>query len=157
MKKCCPSFPIAFIIVFALGAFLYYQYSFRAVSKINFKENGFFIQKDDKGIEYFEPKDLEYQLCFYSSHQENWKDFLNQQSKDYQNKILAVDLYQSGIIQDNKIVNLKVGSHGLLELINRFEIKKVPICFKIKQNKEKKELYEKPKENGVYKLFNFQK
>ncbi|CAM2852685.1 hypothetical protein [Helicobacter burdigaliensis] len=156
MKKCCPSFPIAFIVIFAIGAFLYYQYSFSSVLKINFKENGFFIQKE-KEIEFFEPKELEYHLCFYSSHQENWKEFLIQQSKKYQNKILAIDLYQNGNIQDNKIVNLKVSSRGLLNLINGFEIKQVPLCFALKQNKENPYSYEKLKENGIYKLLNFKK
>lgn len=153
MKKCCPGFPIAFIIVFAVGAFLYYQYSFTSISKIHFDQDSFYEEKDG-AINLFEPMSKKYQLCFYSSYTPKWKEFL--EGKIEQNEsILAIDMYQLGHNDFKEIIDLKVSSGVMLKLIHEFDIRAFPQCFLIKQNQENLMLYERVKDKGIYKLLNF--
>ena len=155
MKKCCPAFPIAFVIIFAVGAFIYYQYSFSAISKIDFSQFPFYYAKE-KEVVLFEPKKKQYQLCFFSSNQERGMDFLKeQQIKNPKEEILAVDLYQKDEKQTEGIVFLRIGSKTLLGLIHQFELRDVPQCFFIRQSEESPMLYQRPKEIGIYKLLNF--
>ncbi|WP_104722260.1 hypothetical protein [Helicobacter mesocricetorum] len=153
MKKCCPGFPIAFIIVFAVGTFLYYQYSFNSISKIYFNQDSFYQEKNGE-ISLFEPMSEKYQLCFYSSYMPKWKEFL--EGKIEQNEsILALDMYQLGQNDFKEIIDLKVSSGLMLKLIHEFDIRTFPQCFLIKQNQENLMLYERVKNNGIYKLLNF--
>ncbi|AWI34048.1 hypothetical protein LS72_004325 [Helicobacter apodemus] len=153
MKKCCPGFSIAFIIVFAVGAFLYYQYSFTSVSKIYFNQDSFYEEEDGE-VNLFEPMSEKYQLCFYSSYMPKWEEFLKSKIKQNES-ILAIDMYQLGQNNSKEIIDLKVSSGVMLKLIHEFDIRMLPQCFLIKQNQENLMLYQRVKNKGIYKLLNF--
>ncbi|MDA3967514.1 MULTISPECIES: hypothetical protein [Helicobacter] len=156
MKKCCPGFPIAFIIVFAIMIFLYYRYSFLSVSHINFSIDSFYASKNDK-LELFIPKDKSYNLCFYSSYIESYKDFLAKNLQSNNANILAIDFYQLANNDDNRIVDLKISTNLMLKLIFEFDIKDMPKCFNIEANADNKMIYKSYKNDGFYKLINFRK
>ena len=154
MKKCCPGFPIAFIVVFVVGAFLYYYYSFSAVAEVDFKNNSFYATNNQKMF-LFEPKDKEYKMCFFSSYVPKWQEALELKSKKTKLTVLAVDLYQQGESYASNVINLKVSSEVMLSLVHKFELKAIPRCFIIKQDKENLILYRHLKSSGIYKILNF--
>lgn len=156
MKKCCPGLPLAFVVIFVVGAFLYYQYSFTSVSKINFSEDSFY-QKQEDSINSFEPQDSQYKLCFYSSFSPNSTDFL---TKNIQETpiLLAIDFYQQNQETQKYIPNLvelKISSNLMLKLIHEFDLRVLPQCFLLKRESKDSKLYIHLKENGIYKLMNF--
>lgn len=156
MKKCCPGLPLAFVVIFVIGAFLYYQYSFTSVSKINFSEDSFY-QKQEDSISLFEPQDSQYKLCFYSSFSQNSADFL---TKNIQETpiLLAIDFYQQNQETQKHIPNLvelKISSNLMLKLIHEFDLRVLPQCFLLKRESKDSKLYIHLKENGIYKLMNF--
>lgn len=156
MKKCCPGLPIAFVVIFAVGAFLYYQYSFTSVSKINFNEDSFYQTQEDV-MSLFVPQSPQYKICFYSSFAPKSTELLAQNMQE--NLILlAIDLYQQGQnAQENipNLVELKISSTLMLKLIHEFDVRVLPQCFILKQDDKDSKLYTHIKENGVYKLVNF--
>ena len=156
MKKCCPGFPIAFIIVFAIMIFIYYRYSFLSVSKIDFSVDSFYVS-DNKKIDLFIPKDKNYNICFFSSHMESYKEFLSKNLESNKANILAIDFYQLANNQNDRIIDLKIGTNLMLKLIFEFDIRDMPKCFTIETNAKNKMIYERYKDNGFYKLINFRK
>lgn len=154
MKKCCPGFPIAFIVVFVVGAFLYYYYSFNAVAEVDFKKTSFYATQQQE-MSLFEPKEKQYKMCFFSSYLPQWQEFLETESQSTKTTLLALDLYQQGESEKNNVINLKVSSEGMLSLIHKFDIKAIPQCFILTQDKENLILYRYLKSNGIYKLLNF--
>lgn len=152
MKKCCPGFPIAFFIVFIVAVFIYYKYSFVAISKIDFSNSSFYQTKDE-GIAIFQPENEQYTLCFFSSRQKDWQSFFKNKEKKIE--ILAIDLYQDVFLSGEDLTFLRIGSETMLKLINEFTLQKIPSCFLIKRNENNIMIYEKPKENGIYKLLNW--
>ena len=155
MKKCCPGLPLVFVIVFIVGAFLYYQYSFTSTSKINFNEDSFY-QKQDDSISLFVPQSSRYKLCFYSSFTPNFIEFLTKNTQE--SPTLAIDFYQQGQEMQKHIKNLielKISSTLMLKLIHEFDVKILPQCFIVKQDSKDSKLYTYLIENGIYKLVNF--
>ena len=75
MKGCCPKLPIAFIIIFAVGAFIYYQYSFTSTAKIDFSKDSFYVVVEN-GVSLFAPENSRYKIFFYSSFVQEHLDFL---------------------------------------------------------------------------------
>ncbi|MDE5926331.1 MAG: hypothetical protein K2G68_06445 [Helicobacter sp.] len=156
MKKCCPGLPIAFIVVFAIGAFLYYQYAFTSVSKINFNEDSFY-QYQENTMSLFEPKSSQYKLCFYTSFTPQSTEFLR---KNIQENLilLALDLYQQGenAKKDvHNLIELRISSALMLKLIHEFDVRTLPQCFLLNQESKNSKLYISLKESGIYKLVNF--
>ena len=123
-----------------------------AISKIDFSKSSFYLTKNEE-IAVFQPENERYSLCFFSSRQKDWKDFFEKQNSESQ--ILAIDLYQETFLSEKDLVFLRIGSETLLKLINEFTIKNIPMCFEILKNKENAMLYERPKQNGIYKLLNW--
>lgn len=155
MKKCCLGLPIAFVVIFVIGAFLYYQYSFTSVSKINFNEDSFY-QQESGAMNLFVPQTSQYKLCFYSSFATKSEEFLFQNMQ--QNlTLLAIDLYQQGQNSKNgeNLVELKISSALMLKLIHEFDVRALPQCFVLKQDSKDSKIYTHLKENGIYKLLNF--
>lgn len=153
MKKCCPGFPIAFMIVFIIGAFLYYFYSFKSIAEIDFGKDVFYQTKGEE-ISLFEPKATKYQLCFYSSYIPKWEETLALKQNI---PLLALDIYQQGEIQKHSVFNLKVSSEILLKLIHNFNLRDLPKCFIIAQDKENSMVYRYLRDDGIYKVLNFNK
>ncbi len=159
MKKCCPKLPIAFLLVFILGAFFYYQYSFTALSKVDFREDTFYSYKDGV-VDLFAPGALEYQLCFYNSYMPESRTFFGQSFKDNAQKILAIDFYQQGkgeLAGDfgENFIEMRIPTNLMLKLIHTFSLKTLPRCFLIKQDKKNNAQYAYLKEFGFYQLINF--
>lgn len=156
MKKCCPGLPIIFVVIFVISAFLYYQYSFTSVSKINFNEDSFY-QKEEDAVNLFIPKFPQYKLCFYSSFTLKSAEFLAQNMQQ-DIVLLMIDLYQQGQnsqINKQNLIELKISSTLMLKLIHEFDVRALPQCFILKQDRKDSKLYTHLKENGIYKLVNF--
>lgn len=157
--KCCPKLPIAFIIVFVFGAFFYYQYSFSSVSKIHFGEDSFYQYKDGM-VDVFVPKDLKYQLCFYSSFMDQSQEFLDKNFKPSL-KLLAIDFYQQGSYKTKDsskkeaFIEVRISSNTMLKLIHSFNLKYLPQCFIIAQSPKDSMQYTHLKDFGLYKIINF--
>ena len=155
MKKCCPKLPIAFIIVFALGAFFYYQYYFTSTAKIDFTKDSFYTQLGDS-VSLFIPESQRYNLCVYNSFLKESEDFLQ---KNLQNGIplLAIDFYQQGenIFKEKNFNLIRISSSLMLKLIHGFNLKALPQCFIIKQDTKNPMQYTHLKDFGFYKVINF--
>lgn len=158
--KCCPKFPLAFIIVFAFGAFFYYQYSFTSSAKVNFSDS--FYQYKNNSLDIFTPQDVAYNLCFYSGISADSKVFLEKKLKD-DLVVLGIDFYggalesrgvESFLNNFSNFVNLRVGSTLMLKLIHSFNLESLPKCYKITQSKDNAKEYIYLKEFGFYKVVN---
>ncbi|MCI5968968.1 hypothetical protein [Helicobacter sp.] len=155
MKKCCPKLPIAFVIVFVVGAFVYYQYTFTSVVKIDFTQDSFYIDTQD-GMDLFSPKSERYNICFYNSFLKSQEVFLQ---KQLQNGIplLAIDFYQRGenLFKEKNFKLVRISSSFMLKLIHGFNIRTLPQCFIIKQDVKNPMQYTHLKDFGFYKVINF--
>ena len=94
-------------------------------------------------------------MCFFSSYVPKWQEALELESKKTKLTMLAVDLYQQGESYASNVINLKVSSEVMLSLVHKFELKAIPRCFIIKQDKENLILYRHLKSSGIYKILNF--
>lgn len=155
MKKCCPKLPIAFIIVFVVGAFIYYQYSFTSTIKIDFTQDSFYVYAQD-GVDLFTPESKRYNLCVYNSFLKEQEVFLQEQLQ-YGIPLLAIDFYQQGqnIFKEKNFNLIRISSGLMLKLIHGFNITALPQCFIVKQDKENPMQYTHLKDFGFYKFINF--
>ncbi|WP_299548594.1 hypothetical protein [uncultured Helicobacter sp.] len=155
MKKCCPKLPIAFIIVFVVGAFIYYQYSFTSTTKINFTQDTFYTYTQN-GVSLFMPESKRYNVCIYNSFLKEQEEFLQKQSENGI-PLLAIDFYQQGqnIFKEKNFNLIRVSSSLMLKLIHGFHIKTLPQCFVITQDTKNPMQYTHLKDFGFYKIINF--
>lgn len=152
MKGCCPKLPIAFIIVFAVGAFLYYQYSFTSTAKIDFSKDSFYVVVEN-GVSLFAPDNSRYKICFYSSFVQEHLEFLEKNVGAI--PLLAVDFYQQRNFSTQNIKEIRIASALMLQLIHTFNIKALPQCYVIKQDSKYPMQYRHLKDFGFYKVINF--
>ena len=118
--------------VMIAGAFAYYNYKFSEYKFFDFKQHTFYTSKD-----IFVPSHKAYTVLVYSSNMQDVKKLAKRLSKA--NPILAIDLYQKRLKEEDSIISISTGMNTLLKFIQRFNIYDVPCAFEIKQVKN--ELY----------------
>ncbi|EEO25296.1 hypothetical protein [Helicobacter winghamensis] len=155
MKKCCPKLPIAFIIVFIVSAFIYYQYSFTSLLKIDFTQDSFYSYTQE-GVSLFVPESKRYNLCIYNGFLKEQEAFLQRQLGNGI-PLLAIDFYQQGqnIFKEKNFNLIRISSSLMLKLIHGFNLKTLPQCFIIKQDIKNPMQYTHLKDFGFYKVINF--
>jgi len=106
------------------GAFFYYNYEFSRYKFFDFNKSVFY-QKNDL----FKPEQDQYIVLIYSSNKTNAiKLIKNLKTKK---KILAIDLYQKRFNKEDSIIHITSGMNTVLEVIQKFNIYKVPSAFAI--------------------------
>lgn len=106
------------------GAFFYYNYEFSRYKFFDFNKS-IFYQKDDL----FTPDKEKYIVLIYSSNKTNATKLIK--SIKSEKKILAIDLYQKRFKEEDSIIHITSGMNTLLEVVQKFNIYKVPSAFAI--------------------------
>lgn len=122
--------PLASFIAALLLAiyFFYFKWSYSRFNSIDFESSVFY---GDKYI--FSPSDDEYLIFIYSSKTIDFLETTKLFDK-YGLKVIAIDLYQNTKLKiSNNIIPLSASINTLLNLIHVFNIREVPVSFKIKR------------------------
>jgi len=117
------------------SAYAYFNYKFAKFHFIDFGKKVFYEKKD-----IFKPKENEYIVVLFSSHQNNLKKIIKKIKN--KTKILAIDVYQKRFENSKKIIYITSGINTILTVIQRFNIYYIPSAFmikKVKNNKYKQE------------------
>lgn len=138
-----------------VGAFIYYQYSFTSMIKIDFTQDSFYTDTNGS-LSLFTPESKHYNLCIYNSFLKEQEDFLQKNLKN-EIPLLGIDFYQQGqnIFKEKNFNLVRISSTLMLKLIHGFNIKTLPQCFVIKQDDKNPMQYTHLKDFGFYKVMNF--
>jgi len=108
------------------SAFFYYNYKFAEFKFINFS-NTILYEKTD----IFIPKKDHYYMLIFSSKMDNVNNLLKKIPKNY--PIIAIDMYQKSFDNKKGIIFVRAGTNTIIEIIQKFNIYKIPVYFAIKR------------------------
>ena len=107
-------------------AFFYYNYKFSQFKFINFS-NTILYEKND----IFTPKKDEYYMLIFSSKMGNIDNLLSKIPKNY--PIIVIDMYQKVYNNKKGIIFVRAGTNTIIDIIQKFNIYKIPLYVKIKR------------------------
>ena len=108
------------------SAFFYYNYKFSQFKFIDFKQTVLYTQND-----IFAPKQDNYYMLIFSSKMNNINNLLEKIPKNY--PIIVIDMYQKKFDDKKGIIFARAGTNTIIEIIQKFNIYKIPLYFKIKR------------------------
>ena len=108
------------------GAFFYYNYKFSQFKFIDFSQTILYTKND-----IFTPKQDNYYMLIFSSKMDNVDKLLSKIPKDY--PILVIDFYGKKFKNRKNIIFVRSGTNTIIEIIQKFNIYKIPLYFKIKR------------------------
>ncbi len=113
------------------AAFAYSNYRFSQYKFMDFSDSIFYTKKD-----IFTPEDDVYTMVVYSSNMQDFDTFKSKISKD--DPILAIDIFQQKRGKQGDVLFLWAGINTVLQVVQRFNIYRVPTVFRIKRFKDTK-------------------
>ena len=110
--------------------FFYFKWSYNRFNTLDFQSSVFY------GSKYiFSPSDDEYLVFIYNSKTNHFLKFTKLINNN-DLKIIAIDLYQNTNFKiSNNVIPLSASINTLLNLIHVFNIREVPVSFRIKRKK----------------------
>ena len=106
-------------------AFFYYNYKFSQFKFLDFSQTILYSKNN-----IFTPKKDSYYMLIFSSKMGDVDKLISQIPKNY--PIIAIDMYGNKI-DSKKAIFLRAGTNTIIEIIQKFNIYKVPVYFKIKR------------------------
>jgi len=112
------------------ATFFYYNYKFSQFKFIDFSQTILYTQND-----IFTPKKDNYYMLIFSSKMNNVNKLISQIPKNY--PIIAIDMYQKSFDNKKGVIFLRAGTNTIIDIIQKFNIYKIPVYFAIKRYNKK--------------------
>jgi hypothetical protein len=108
------------------AAFFYYNYKFSQFKFLDFKTTILYEKND-----IFTPKQDNYYMLIFSSKMNDVNKLLSKIPKNH--PIIAIDMYQKSFDNKKGVIFVRAGTNTIIDIIQKFNIYKIPVYFAIKR------------------------